>query len=111
MNDLKNMLVLKDLPSNLIKEAYVVLDPKLKAKLKKIEAKNKNSINENNKIMEKDYILEEAKYVLLNYVSKYETKTENTSNKLLEKKYKKLKKTTIFMLVIFLVYVIATNIF
>lgn len=111
MNDLKNMLVLKDLPSNLIKEAYVVLDPKLKAKLKKIEAKNKNSSNENNKIMEKDYILEEAKYVLLNYVSKYETKTENTSNKLLEKKYKKLKKTTIFMLVIFLVYVIATNIF
>ncbi len=42
--------------------------------------------------MEKDYILEEAKYVLLNYVSKYETKTENTSNKLLEKKYKKIKK-------------------
>ena len=87
------MLVLKkDLPSNLIKEAYVVLDPKTKSETKKIEAKNKNSINENNKIMEKDYILEEAKYVLLNYVSKYETKTENTSNKLLEKSIKKLKK-------------------
>ncbi len=41
MNDLKNMLVLKDLPSNLIKEAYVVLDPKTKSETKKIEAKNK----------------------------------------------------------------------
>ena len=111
MESLKNMLVLKDLPSNLIEEAYIVLNPNLKLKIKEIENKKEENKTVNSKVLAKDYILEEAKYVLLNYVSKYETKTEKRNNKLLEKKYKKLKKITIFMLVTFLLYVIITNIF
>lgn len=111
MNSLKNMLVLKDLPSNLIEEAYIVLNPNLKLKIKEIDIKKEENKTVNDKVIEKDYILEEAKYVLLNYVSKYENKVEKINNKLLEKKYKKLKKITIFMLVAFLVYVIFTNIF
>ena len=111
MESLKNMLVLKDLPSNLIEEAYIVLNPNLKLKIKEIENKKEENKTVNSKVLAKDYILEEAKYVLLNYVSKYENKTEKINNKLLEKKYKKLKKITIFMLVTFLLYVIITNIF
>lgn len=111
MNSLKNMLVLKDLPSNLIEEAYIVLNPNLKLKIKEIETKKEEEKTVNDNVLAKDYILEEAKYVLLNYVSKHETKVEKINNKLLEKKYKKLKKMTIFMLAIFLVYVIITNIF
>ena len=111
MNSLKNMLVLKDLPSNLIEEAYIVLNPNLKLKIKEMETKKEEDKTVNDKVLAKDYILEEAKYVLLNYISKYETRAEKFNNKLLEKKYKKLKKRTIFMLVAFLVYVIITNIF
>lgn len=113
MENLKNMLVIKDLPSNLIEEAYVVLNPKLKAKMNEVEKSidkfDNAKQNSNDKIIRKNYILEEAKYVLLNYVSKYETKFEKVNNKLLEKKYKKLKKITIGMSIAFLIYVVITN--
>ena len=108
MNNLKNMLVLKDLPSNLIEEAYIVLNPNLKLKMKETKEAEDNA--KDNKVLSKDYILEEAKYVLLNYISKFETKSEKVNIKLLEKKYKKLKKITIFTLVAFLIYVIITAI-
>jgi len=109
MNNSKNMLVLKDLPSNLIEEAYVVLNPSLKAKIQEME-KNKNSNvgDEQKKILSKNYILEEAKYVLLSYVSKFETKKESTNKLILEKKYRKLKRITIATLVAFFSYVVLT---
>ena len=106
MNNLKNMLVLKDLPSNLIEEAYIVLNPNLKLQNNAIKENNENK--KDNKILSKDYILEEAKYVLLNYISKIETKKEKVNVKLLEKKYRKLKKITIATLISFLIYVIIT---
>ena len=108
MNNLKNMLILKDLPSNLIEEAYIVLNPNLKLKIK--ETKEAEDNTKDNKVLSKDYILEEAKYVLLNYISKFETKTEKVNIRLLEKKYKKLKRITIITLVSFLIYVIITRI-
>ena len=108
MNNLKNMLILKDLPSNLIEEAYIVLNPNLNLKIK--ETKEAEDNTKDNKVLAKDYILEEAKYVLLNYISKFETKTEKVNIKLLEKKYKKLKRITIITLVTFLIYVIITSI-
>ena len=106
MNNLKNMLILKDLPSNLIEEAYIVLNPNLKLQNNAIKENNENK--KDNKILSKDYILEEAKYVLLNYISKLETKKEKVNVKLLEKKYRKLKKITIATLISFLIYVIIT---
>ena len=106
MNNLKNMLILKDLPSNLIEEAYIVLNPNLKLQNNAIKENNENK--KDNKILSKDYILEEAKYVLLNYISKIETKKEKVNVKLLEKKYRKLKKITIATLISFLIYVIIT---
>ena len=106
MNSLKNMLILKDLPSNLIEEAYIVLNPNLKLQNNAIKENNENK--KDNKILSKDYILEEAKYVLLNYISKIETKKEKVNVKLLEKKYRKLKKITITTLISFLIYVIIT---
>ena len=106
MNNLKNMLILKDLPSNLIEEAYIVLNPNLKLQNNAIKENHENK--KDNKILSKDYILEEAKYVLLNYISKLETKKEKVNIKLLEKKYRKLKKITIATLISFLIYVIIT---
>ena len=110
MNSLKNMLVLKDLPSNLIEEAYIVLNPNVKLKMDQMENKQESEKVANNKVLSKNYILEEAKYVLLNYVSKYENRVEKINARVLERKYKKLKKITISILVTFLLYVIVTGI-
>lgn len=115
MNNLKNMLVLKDLPSNLIEEAYVVLNPNLKLKIKEINKKEVDRKDETEleecKTMENNYILNEAKYVLINYISKFESKNEILSKKSLEKKYRLSKKLTTLTLFAFFLYIIITNIF
>ncbi len=93
---LKNMVVLKNLPSNIVDEAIIVLKTNKKVKkLQKIE-KNKNlASNENNK-KDKDYILREAEMIISNYISKIENnENKNFFNKENNKKYNKLKKYAI----------------
>ena len=89
---LKNMVVLRNLPSNIIDEAIVILKTNKKVKkLQKIEQKNKikNSENENK---DKDYILKEAEMLLNSYISKVENNDKrNIFNKDVNKKYNKLK--------------------
>ena len=49
-SNLKNMVVLKNLPSNIVDEAIIVLKTNKKAKkLQKIEKNNKTTENEENK--------------------------------------------------------------
>ena len=107
-SNLKNMIVLKNLPSNIVDEAIVVLKPNKNAKkFQKIEkdreskaSKEKNEGQE--KIKNKDYILQEAEMLINNYISKIENADKNikqtigkhTKSKLSEK-YEKLKKYAI----------------
>ena len=53
INNMKNVVVLKDLPSNIVKEAYVVF--KSNKMIKKFQKINKN--NEKNKLIEKMKIM------------------------------------------------------
>lgn len=105
ISNMKNMIVLKNLPSNLIEEAIVVLKENKKVrKYQYIDSeKNKNvdlskDLNkEGNKERKKeptgnsDYIIKEAENVISNYISNLETKSPKWKNnmKKLEKKYKK----------------------
>ncbi len=69
---LKNMIVLKNLPSNVIEEAIVILKPNVK--LKKTDyadKKCKNTLNDK-KIGSKEYIVKEAQMVISSYISKFE---------------------------------------
>lgn len=85
---MKNMVVLRNLPSNLVEEAIVILKSSKKVrKLEKIEKKSKVERIENHK-KEKDYILKEAEMLVTNYISKIENKNEPKSNKT---KYIRLK--------------------
>ncbi len=113
--NLKNIVVLKDLPSNLVEEAIVVL--KENQKVPKLESASKEK-KENNKIASskskseiqkhensKDYIIKEAQMLIAEYISKIENKNkkENQSIQKLNKKCKRLKfinKTLIAMLAI-----------
>lgn len=93
-NRLKNMIVLKDLPSNIVEEAIIILKNGTKIKkLEKIE-KNISSNIKNNKKNSKDYIVKEAEILLENYISYIENKDNKKllNNKDAKKKYNKLKK-------------------
>lgn len=95
---MKNMVILKDLPSNIVEEAYVILKPNIKLE-KKIE-----NINESSKETS-DYIIKEAEMVVSNYLSNIEN-TRNIRNlevDKIKKKYDKLKKVCIGLGIIFFV--------
>ena len=96
---LKNMVVLKNLPSNIIDEAIIVLKTSKKIKkVQKIEQKRNTSNNKNVK-KDKDYILKEAEMLVNNYISKVEKKDNKNffNNKKMKTKYEKLKRYSIAM--------------
>ena len=71
-SNMKNMVVLKNLPSNIVDEAIIILkNGKKVKKLEKIDnSKNKSRKEKNTK--EKDYILKDAEMLVNGYVSKIE---------------------------------------
>ena len=95
-SNLKNMVILRNLPSNLVEEAIIVLKTNKNAKkLEKIEKLEKKEIK-NQKInkQKKDnkYILREAEMLVSSYIAKL----ENRNNKKLKskentRKYNRLK--------------------
>ena len=93
-SNLKNMVILKNLPSNIVEEAIVILKSNKKAKkLEKIEKNRKKEKKEVNTKKDKTYILKEAEMIISSYISEIEDKKQNRDffNKNVGKKYKKLK--------------------
>lgn len=91
-SNMKNMVVLKNLPSNLVEEAIVILKSSKKVKkLQKIEKKRKS---ENKEHIKKDYVLKEAEMLVSSYISKLEESHDKKQKKAIEnyKNYKRLKK-------------------
>lgn len=92
-SDLKNMVVLKNLPSNIVEEAIVIL--KTNKKVKKLEKIEKNKITENivSEKKENDYILKEAEMLVYNYISGLEQKNneKKINNQKMNQKYKRIK--------------------
>ena len=92
---LKNMVVLKNLPSNLIEEAIVIL--KSNKKLKKLEKIDKEKRNEEEKIKtnknNKEFVIKEAEMIITSYITKIEeNKQKNQKNKIEQtKKVRRLK--------------------
>ena len=106
LNDnLKNIVVLKNLPSNIIDEAIVILKSKKNAR--KLELIEKNSvINYKKRLNNNDYIIKEAESVISNYIAKLEKNgsIEKTDN--MEKKYKKVKAYSIFLsILLFFIFI------
>lgn len=93
---LKNMVILKNLPSNIVDEAIIILKANKKVKkLQKIE-QNKNSISNKSGKEDKEYILKEAEMLVNSYISKIENnERKNIFNKETKEKYNKLKKYAI----------------
>lgn len=99
VSNMKNMVILNNLPSNIIEEAIVILKSNKKVKdFEKIENYSKKRFDkqENNN---KEYVLKEAEILVSNYISKIE------DNKKIEKKIniKKIKTWACFSTIIALV--------
>lgn len=95
-SSLKNMIVLKNLPSNIVEEAIVIL--KTNKKVKKLEKIEKDKLvkDTENKRKEKDYILREAEMLVSNYISDLEEKKDkkdkkNIKNQKTNQKYTRIR--------------------
>ena len=92
-SNMKNMVVLKNLPSNLVEEAIVIL--KSSKKIKKLEKIDKNNTIEKAESTkkEKDYVLKEAEMLVSAYISKLENRKEKKQYKTIKdtRKYARLK--------------------
>lgn len=104
---MKNIVVLKNLPSNLVEEAIVILKGNKKRikSLKSLVSKNGTKIeNKSN-----DYIVKEAEMVISNYITSLENQKFCKSKKKIkniEKKYKRLKVATIILSIMLFVSLI-----
>lgn len=107
--DLKNMVVLKNLPSNIVEEAIVIL--KSNKKVKQAEKIEKKIVIENleNSNKEKEYIIKEAEMLVSNYISSLEQKKKerNINNKKLNQKYIKVRNYAIIISLIMMLESIA----
>lgn len=96
ISNMKNMIVLKNLPSNLIDEAIVVLKENKKVKkYQYVESDKKQNADYGKEkpikcVNNADYIVKEAENVISHYITNLEMKSPKWKNnmKKLEKRYK-----------------------
>ena len=92
ISTMKNMIILKNLPSNLAEEAIIVLKENKKIKKKDLVDKKsleKSKLEMNNK--NDDYIIKEAEYIVSDYLTKIEKTNKDMFDKGVNNKYKKIK--------------------
>lgn len=94
-NQMKNIIVLKNIPSNIVDEAFIIL--KDNKKIKSLERIDKQVNSQTGKEKTKEYIVKEAEMVIANYLSKIEKEKQvkNYSVRQIEIKYKRLKNIAI----------------
>lgn len=130
---MKNVIILKNLPSNLIDEAIVIVKDKKKIKdinysefikdggEKFSSSSNRQTSNrviqgymkeedlkklEDTKKEERKYVIKEAEIVVTNYLSKIDNKMPEKKIKRLEKSYKRAKKMSIILGIISVISII-----
>lgn len=98
IDNMKNIVVLKDLPSNMVEEAIVILKPNIKiGNIPKEEKKKENiKVGAKGARSSKEYIVKEAEEVVNQYISNLEKpKQLEITNKKLIAKYNRVKTLTI----------------
>ena len=102
--DSKNMIILKDLPSNIVKEAYVVF--KSNKMIKKFQKVNKNNKKKQQEESNR-YVVKEAEMLVLDYIEKVEKSEEEViTNSKINKKLKKYAYITSIIIFIQLILLI-----
>ncbi len=103
--DSKNMIILKDLPSNIVKEAYVVF--KSNKMIRKFQKINKNNEKKKEEEESNRYAVKEAEMLVLDYIEKVEkSEKEVIINSKINKKLKKYAYITSIIIFIQLILLI-----
>ena len=99
---MKNVVVLKNLPSNLIEEAFVIVKSRKVARsLEYIDIKNGKFVSDSK---DDGYIVREAESVLSNYASLIEKKNDKKSDITWKRKCKKM---AIFNIIVSIGFIIS----
>ena len=114
-SNMKNIVILKDLPSNLVDEAIIFLKENTKQRKLEVVDDKSNKNNDNIRLLDarrkiteekNDYIVNEAKMIVSDYISKEENKYNSQKYIKLKQKYKKQKKLIIILSICFSVSII-----
>lgn len=92
MKNLRNIVILKDLPSNVIEEAFVVLKKNQKAKKLDHIDNCKDFIQDKKGEINNDFIIKEAELLIENYIESSSSKKPISIKNNIDKKYKRLRK-------------------
>lgn len=100
INKMRNIVILKNLPSNIVEEAFVIL--KKNQKIKKLEYVDSKSDNFSENIERNDedeYVVKEAELLISNYINELENQdlSGKKASSDLARKYKNLKRFAIFL--------------
>lgn len=107
--EMKDMIVIKNLPSNIVEEAWVVIKPEVKNKEKELIKRMENS--KINTKTENGYVLKEAETVIYDYLKNINSYEDKKKYNNIIKKYNKLKKISIILLAIYISLLILSFIF
>lgn len=102
-SQMKNMVILRNLPSNLVEEAIVVFKTVKGAKEFQYIDKVENIKNDQNKKNTKEYMVKEAESVISSYIKNNEKKKTRVNNSNVNKNYKRLKLYSIIVSIAFLI--------
>ena len=105
-SNMKNMVVLKNLPSNMVEEAIIIFKQSQKVKQKELIDKGKNLNSTENNPKSREYILKEAEMLVTDYINKIENKRKKLNDKDILEKYKNLQKYSIVSTVLFIISLI-----
>ena len=110
--DMKNMVVIRNLPSNIVEEAWVVIKPEVKNKEKELIKRMKN--NNFSSKAKTSYVLEEARTVIADYLKNINSYKDKKKYNDIIKKYNKQKKVSLILfgvLMIMLIFLIGDKLF
>lgn len=99
INKMRNIVILKDLPSNIVDEAFVVLKQNQKIKKFEFVENQKDNFSEYERENEDEYIVKEAELLISNYITELEGQDlcgKKYESKMI-KKYKKMKTVSVVL--------------
>lgn len=105
-SNMKNMVVLKNLPSNMVEEAIIIFKETQKVKQKELIDRGVKSESTGIQSKSKDYILKEAEMLVTDYINKIENKKKPSNNKAVMSKYKKLQIYSVVSTILLIISII-----
>ncbi len=108
-SDMKNMVVLKNLPSNIVEEAIVIFKENQKVRERELVDKGSEGDFSSIEHKDKELVLKEAEMLVTDYINRIEQKnnlTRKNSNNNIMTKYKILKLYSITSTVLLIISLI-----